>query len=65
VEAHSLPHTCATRLARAGWSMAKVLRFMVHADPRTTMRYFGRLDVDDLEDALDFVSDLGAAASGS
>ena len=62
---HSLRHTCATRLARAGWPMAKLQRFMGHADPRTTQRYYDHLEVDDLEASLGLVPDLDAAISGS
>ena len=63
VDLHSLRHTCATRLARAGWPMAKLQKMMGHADPRTTQRYFDHLDADDLADSLDLVPDLAAAAS--
>jgi len=65
VDLHSLRHTCATRLARAGWPMAKLQRFMGHTDPRTTQRYFDHLEVDDLEDALDLVPDLEMAIPAS
>lgn len=58
VDVHSLRHTAATRLARAGWPMAKLQRFMGHADPRTTQRYYDHLEVDDLEVALGSVQDL-------
>jgi integrase len=61
VNIHSLRHTAATRLARAGWPMAKLQKFMGHADPRTTQRYFDHLEVDDLEDALGMVPELIAA----
>jgi integrase len=58
VDIHSLRHTCATRLARAGWPMAKLQKFMGHADPRTTQRYYDHLEVDDLEGALELVPEL-------
>ena len=61
VDVHSLRHTAATRLARAGWPMAKLQRFMGHQDPRTTQRYYDHLEVDDLEDALDLVPDLASS----
>ncbi|TDJ66235.1 MAG: site-specific integrase [Planctomycetota bacterium] len=61
---HSLRHTCATRLARAGWPMAKLQKFMGHTDPRTTQRYYDHLEVEDLEVALDLVPEL-PAISGS
>jgi integrase len=60
VDVHSLRHTCATRLARAGWPMAKLQRFMGHADPRTTQRYYDHLECDDLENSLDLVPELSA-----
>jgi len=62
VDIHSLRHTAATRLARAGWPMAKLQRFMGHADPRTTQRYYDHLDVEDLEGAFDLVPELTASA---
>jgi len=62
VDIHALRHTTATRLARAGWPMAKLQRFMGHADPRTTQRYYDHLEVDDLEVALDLVPDLAPAS---
>jgi len=52
VDIHSLRHTAATRLARAGWPMALLQKFMGHADARTTMGYYDHLAVDDLEAAL-------------
>jgi len=61
VDVHSLRHTCATRLARAGWPMAKLQRFMGHADPRTTQRYYDHLEVEDLEGALELVPELAVA----
>ena len=62
VDIHSLRHTAATRLARAGWPMAKLQRFMGHQDPRTTQRYYDHLDVEDLEGAFDLVPELTASA---
>jgi len=62
VDVHSLRHTAATRLARAGWPMAKLSKFMGHADPRTSQRYYDHLEVDDLEAELDLVPDLAVAA---
>ena len=61
VDIHSLRHTCATRLARAGWPMAKLQKFMGHADPRTTQRYYDHLEVEDLETALDLVPELAVS----
>lgn len=58
VDIHSLRHTAATRLARAGWPMAKLQKFMGHRDPRTTQRYYDHLDADDLEVCLDLVPDI-------
>jgi integrase len=58
VDIHSLRHTAATRLARAGWPMAKLQRFMGHADPRTTQRYYDHLEVEDLEVEMDLLPDL-------
>ena len=58
VDVHSLRHTAATRLARAGWPMAKLQRFMGHADPRTTQRYYDHLEADDLESSLELVPEL-------
>ena len=43
--------------------MAKLQRFMGHADPRTTQRYYDHLEVDDLETALDLVPELAPTAS--
>lgn len=63
VDVHSLRHTCATRLARAGWPMAKLQRFMGHADPRTSQRYYDHLEVENMERALDLVPEI--AFSGS
>jgi len=63
VDVHSLRHTTATRLARAGWPMAKLQRYMGHADPRTTQRYYDHLEVEDLEAAFDLVPDLTPAAA--
>jgi integrase len=65
VDVHSLRHTAATRLARAGWPMAKLQRFMGHQDPRTTQRYYDHLEVDDLEEALELVPELPRAAAGN
>jgi integrase len=62
VDVHSLRHSAATRLARAGWPMAKLQRFMGHADPRTTQRYYDHLEVEDLEDALELVPPLVSKA---
>jgi integrase len=61
VDVHSLRHTAATRLARAGWPIAKLQRFMGHADPRTTQRYFDHLEVEDLEVALVGVPEVARA----
>jgi len=63
VDVHSLRHTAATRLARAGWPMAKLQRYMGHADPRTTQRYFDHLDVEDLEGEMGRVPEVGARVS--
>ena len=62
VDLHSIRHTCATRLARSGWPMAKLQRFMGHADPRTSQRYYDHLEVEDLEASLDLLPDLGVAS---
>jgi len=64
VDIHSLRHTAATRLARAGWPMAKLQRFMGHADPRTTQGYYDHLEVDDLEEALGMVPEVARVAGG-
>jgi integrase len=64
VDIHSLRHTAATRLARAGWPMAKLQRFMGHQDPRTTQGYYDHLEVDDLEEALGMVPEVGRVAGG-
>ena len=69
IDVHSLRHTAATRLARAGWPMAKLQRFMGHADPRTTQRYYDHLQAEDLETAFELVPELfvphaGAALGG-
>lgn len=61
VDVHSLRHTAATRLARAGWPMAKLQRFMGHQDPRTTQRYYDHLDVEDLEVAMVGVPEVARA----
>ena len=61
VDIHSLRHTAATRLARAGWPMAKLQRFMGHQDPRTTQRYYDHLEVEDLEAALEGVPGVARA----
>ncbi len=65
VDVHSLRHTAATRLARAGLPMAKLQRFMGHQDPRTTQRYYDHLEVEDLEAAFGLVPELPLAISGS
>jgi len=62
VDVHSLRHTAATRLARAGWPMAKLQRFMGHADPRTTQRYYDHLEVEDLEGEMGRVPEVGLCA---
>ena len=64
VDVHSLRHTAATRLARAGWPMAKLQRFMGHRDPRTTQRYYDHLEIEDLEDSFDLLPELGAISAG-
>jgi integrase len=61
VDVHSLRHTAATRLARAGWPMAKLQRFMGHQDPRTTQRYYDHLEVEDLEAAMAGVPEVARA----
>lgn len=61
VDVHSLRHTAATRLARAGWPMAKLQRFMGHQDPRTTQRYYDHLEVEDLEVAFEAVPEVARA----
>ena len=38
--------------------MAKLQRFMGHADPRTSQRYYDHLEVEDLEASLDLLPDL-------
>jgi len=61
VDVHSLRHTAATRMARAGLPMAKLQRFMGHQDPRTTQRYFDHLEVEDLEASFALVPELTTA----
>ena len=61
VDVHSLRHTAATRMARAGLPMAKLQRFMGHQDPRTTQRYYDHLEVEDLEASFALVPELTAA----
>jgi integrase len=61
VDVHSLRHTAATRLSRAGWPMAKLQRFMGHQDPRTTQRYYDHLEVEDLEVAMAGVPEVARA----
>ena len=63
VDVHSLRHSAATRLARAGWPMAKLQRFMGHADPRTTQRYYDHLEAEDLESALELVPSIARGFS--
>jgi integrase len=58
LDIHSLRHTAATRLARSGCPMAVLQRFMGHADPRTTQRYYDHMEVEDLAGALDLVPDV-------
>lgn len=58
VDVHSLRHTCATRLARAGSPMATLQKFMGHADPRTTQGYYDHLEVEDLESELQLVPEI-------
>lgn len=62
VDIHSLRHTAATRMARAGLPMAKLQRLMGHRDPRTTQQYYDHLEVDDLEDGLGVVPEVGGLA---
>lgn len=62
VDVHSSRHTAATRLARAGWPMAKLQRFMGHQDPRTTQRYYDHLEVEDLEASFECVPEVGRVA---
>lgn len=45
--------------------MAKLQRFMSHAGPRTTQRYYDHIEVDHLEASMSLVPDLGRAISGS
>lgn len=56
VDVHSLRHTCATRLARAGWPTAKLQRFLGHADSRTSQRTY-----DHLEEALVLVPSISGS----
>jgi integrase len=62
VDIHSLRHTAATRLARAGWPMALLQKFMGHADARTTMGYYDHLAVDDLQAAFGALPEVSRVA---
>lgn len=53
---HSLRHTYATRLLRAGESMAKVSQLLGHEDPEVTVSIYGHLNVEDLREAAEKVS---------
>ncbi len=61
VDIHSLRHSCATRMARAGMPMAKLQAFLGHQDVRTSQRYYDHLQVEDLESALKLVPEVCAA----
>jgi len=49
---HDLRHVTATLLLRAGVDAHRVQRILRHASVNTTLNTYGRLDVDDLRDAV-------------
>lgn len=51
VTAHTLRHTCASRLVQRGVSIYKVQKFLGHADIRMTERY-AHLAPSDLDEAV-------------
>jgi integrase len=52
VDLHSLRHTCATFLCRAGVSVRTTQSLMRHIDPRTTMRIYAHVQGADRVDAV-------------
>ena len=53
---HSLRHTYATRLLRAGEPMAKVSRLLGHESVQVTVDVYGHLNIEDLRDTVESVS---------
>lgn len=53
---HSLRHTYATRLLRAGEPMAKVSRLLGHESVKTTVDIYGHLNIEDLRQTAEKVT---------
>ena len=53
---HSLRHTYATRLLRAGEPMAKVSRLLGHESVKTTVDIYGHLNIEDLRQTAEKIS---------
>ena len=59
VDTHSLRHTCATRLARAGVPIATTQRILRHSDPKITMAIYSHLGVIDTTAAVESLPAFG------
>lgn len=53
---HSLRHTYATRLLRAGEPMAKVSRLLGHENVQVTVDVYGHLNIEDLQQTAEKVT---------
>ncbi|MEM7310634.1 MAG: site-specific integrase [Planctomycetota bacterium] len=58
VDIHSLRHTAATRLARAGVALTHAQRILGHSDPKLTAAVYTHLGSEDLREAIARVPDV-------
>ncbi len=58
---HSLRHTFATLLARAGVPLSKTQELLGHSDPKLTAAFYTHLRAEDLRDAVEQMPDLTTA----
>jgi len=60
VSIHSLRHTAATRLARAGVDLVRTQLILGHSDPKLTAEVYTHLATEDLRTAIESVPELGS-----
>lgn len=63
LDLHSLRHTFASRLARAGVSLQQVQRLLGHSDPKLTAAVYTHLEIDDLREAVERLDSSNARLS--